>query len=99
MLGLSNGNSSASYQDIDFAVHLSLGQLKVYESGTYKGVFGAYSAGAKLRVAVVGGVVKYSKNGVVFYTSTKAPVYPLRVDSALYTAGATLRSAVISGAP
>jgi hypothetical protein len=48
-----------------------------------------------LRVAVVSGVVKYSKNGVVFYTSTKAPVYPLLVDSALYNTGATLNNAMI----
>ena len=49
-----------------------------------------------LRVAVVGGVVKYSKNGVVFYTSTKVPVYPLLVDTALYSVGATLNNALIS---
>ena len=99
MLGLSNGNSNASYQDIDFAVYLSQGQLKVFEAGTAKGVFGTYSAGEKLRVAVVGGVVKYSKNGVVFYSSSRTPVYPLLVDAALYTTGATIYSAVVSGAP
>jgi hypothetical protein len=98
MLGLSNGNTNASYEDIDFALYQSLGQLKVYESGTLKGSFGTYVAGNTLRVAVVGGVVKYSKNGVVFYTSTKTPTYPLLVDAALYTQGATLNNAVISGA-
>ena len=43
--------------------------------------------------------MKYSKNGTVFYTSTKTPTYPLLVDAALYTQGATLNSAVISGTP
>jgi hypothetical protein len=99
MLGFSNGNSNASYQDIDFAVYLNLGQLQVYEAGALKGSFGSYATGSTLRVALVGGVVKYSKNGVVFYSSTKAPVYPLLVDTALYTTGASLSSAVISGAP
>ena len=42
--------------------------------------------------------MKYSKNGTVFYTSTKTPIYPLLVDAALYTQGATLNS-VISTAP
>ncbi len=71
-------------------------QIRVYEGGTLKGTFGTYAAGDKLRAAVVGGVVKYSKNGTVFYTSTKAPTYPLLVDAALYTQGATLSGAVIS---
>ena len=64
-----------------------------------KGTFGTYVAGDKLRVAVVGGVVKYSRNGTVFYTSTKTPAYPLLVDTALYTQGATLNSAFISTTP
>ena len=52
--------------------------------------------GDVLRVAVVGGVVKYSKNGTVLYTSPKAPVYPLLVDTALYSTSATLNNAMIS---
>ena len=43
--------------------------------------------------------MKYSRNGTVFYTSTKVPVYPLLVDTALFSQGATLNSAVISGTP
>jgi hypothetical protein len=45
----------------------------------------------------VSGVVKYSKNGTVFYSSARAPEYPLLVDTALYSVGATLSGAVISG--
>ena len=74
------------------------GQLQVYEAGVSKGRFGTYVAGDTLRVAVVGGVVKYSKNGTVVYTSTKAPIYPLLVDTALYNTGATLNNAVVSSA-
>jgi hypothetical protein len=97
MIGLSNGNTNASYEDIDFALYLALGQLRVYESGTSKGTFGNFATGDKLRVALVGGTVAYSRNGTIFYTSTKAPSYPLLVDAALYTQGATLSSAVIAG--
>jgi hypothetical protein len=94
MIGLSNGNSGTSYTDIDFAVYLALGQLRVYEAGVSKGTFGNFSPGDRIRVAVVGPSVKYSRNGVVFYTSTKTIVYPLLVDSALYTQGATLNNAM-----
>jgi hypothetical protein len=41
---------------------------------------------------VGGGVVKYSKNATVFYTSTQTRVYPLLVDTCLYTLGATLNN-------
>ncbi len=64
MLGLSNGNTrrllrghrlrSSSY---------ARRQIQVYENGTSRGTFGAYATGDKLRVAVVGGVVKYSGTG------------------------------------
>ena len=35
------------------------------------------------------------KNGVLFYTSGVAPSYPLLVDTALFTQGATLRDVVL----
>ncbi len=96
MLGLSNGDSSQAYQDIDFAVYLkSTGELQVYEGGANKGTTGTYAPGDVLRVEAEPGVVRYRKNGVVFYTSTSAPRFPLLVDSALYTTGATLNQVVV----
>ena len=50
-------------------------------------MFGTYQAGDRFRVAVEGGVVKYRRNGVLFYTSAGAPAYPLLVDTALYSLG------------
>jgi hypothetical protein len=97
MLGLSNGNTSSSYDDIDFALYLNLNEIRVYEGGIYKGSFGTYVTGETLRVAVVGGVVRYSRNGAVFYSSGKIPKYPLLVDTALGSQGATLRSVVVAG--
>ncbi len=96
-LGLSFGDSNATYQDIDFAFYLAGGNLNVHENGVLKGTFGAFATGDVLRVAVVGGVVQYSRNGVVLYSSTKTPTYPLLVDTALYSTGATLKYAVILG--
>ena len=98
MIGLSKGNTNASYEDIDFAMYLAQGELRVYENLASKGTFGSFVTGDKLRVAVIGGVVTYSRNGTVFYTSVKTPSYPLLVDCALYTQGATLSGAVIGGA-
>ena len=43
MLGLSNGNSSVSYEDIDFGLYQRMGEIRVYESGTLKGTFGTYA--------------------------------------------------------
>ena len=99
MFGLSNGNTDASYQDIDFGLDLAPGTLYVFEKGVNKGSFGSYATGDLLRVAVVGGVVKYSRNGTVFYTSTQAPTYPLLVDTWLYYLGATLNNVVIASGP
>jgi hypothetical protein len=99
MFGLSNGNANTSYQDIDFGLDMATTTLYVFEKGANRGSFGPYATGDRLRVAVVGGVVKYSRNGTVFYTSTQAPSYPLLVDTWLYTMGATIKDAVIATSP
>jgi hypothetical protein len=65
MVGLSKGNTDLNYADIDFALCECGAELRVYEGGLLKGTFGSFVPGDKLRVAVVGGVVKYSRNGVV----------------------------------
>ena len=100
MFGLGNGNTDASYTDIDFALFLvNGGQLWIYEGGTYRGSFGTYVPGDKLRVGVEGGAVKYRKNGALLYSSLVAPTYPLLVDTALSTLNATITSAVVSNWP
>jgi hypothetical protein len=99
MFGLSNGNSSNDFQDIDFAICECASEIRVYEAGVLKGTFGAFATGNRLRVSVVGTTVTYSRNGTVFYTSTVTPTRPLLVDTSLYSVGTTINSAVISGAP
>jgi len=102
MCGLSHGDSNQSYADIDFAMYLggypSGGQIEIYEAGVWRGAFGPYSPGDILRVAVEGGVVKYRKNGTLLYTSTLTANYPLLVDTAFYSNGATLSNVVVGGA-
>ena len=55
---------------------------EVREGGTYKADT-PFATGDVFRVAVQSGVVRYSKNGTVFYTSQLAPAYPLVLAAAL----------------
>ncbi len=61
------------------------------------GTPGTYAAGDRFAVAVTGGVVTYQRNGVTVYTSAATPGYPLRVDAALFTPGATIADVVLAG--
>lgn len=102
MCGLSVGDDSTNYGDIDFALYPNYtGNLYVYESGVQIGNFGTYVPGDRLRVAVEGGAIKYQKlsNGswTTIYTSNKTVSYPLLADTSLYTPGVTIRSAVLGG--
>jgi alpha-tubulin suppressor-like RCC1 family protein len=92
MCGLSWGDSDQNYPDIDFAAYLrDDGTFVVYEGGAWRGEFGPYASGDRIRVEVHHGVVTYRRNGVLVYTSTSLPRYPLRVDASLYQTGATLQ--------
>jgi hypothetical protein len=98
IVGLSNGDTNQQPSDVDHGIYLyGNGTAYIQEKGTYKGSPVSYVAGDKLRVAVEGGIVKYSRNGVVIYASLVAPAYPLLVDCALFSQGATLTNAVLSG--
>ena len=94
--GLSNGNSSQGYADIDFGIMLGDGgAASVYEKGVLVDSSAVYAAGDVFQVRVTGGVVSYWRNGFRFYTSAAAPTYPLLFDSSLRTPGATLQGAGI----
>jgi len=96
MAGLSNGNDGPGYADIEFGVFLrSSGRFTIYEAGVNRGGFGNYVAGDVFRVQVVGGVVSYWRNGHLVYTSAVAPTFPLLLDSALKTPGATIEGAQV----
>jgi hypothetical protein len=89
--GLSNGNDGPGYADIDFGVRLNAsGRFAVFEGGDSRGGFGSYVAGDVFRVQVESAVVTYWKNGILFYTSAAAPSFPLLLDTALRTPGATI---------
>jgi RHS repeat-associated protein len=95
--GLSHGDPD-QYPTMNFGLYLrSDGIAMPLENGTYHWeVQVGYSASDVFRVAIEGGSVKYKKNGMVFYTSTIAPTYPLLVDSALFTNGSTINNVTLS---
>ena len=97
MAGLSNGDSNAGYQDIDFAWYLRAnGSLGIYEDGSYVGDFGNYAANDTFQVQVNSNVVSYWHNGVNMYTSAATPTFPLLFDSSMSTVGGTLNSVTFS---
>ena len=95
--GLSHGNAGTDAAQINFAVRLQSGSAEVLENGVYRADT-TFVAGDVFRVAIVSGVVKYSKNGAPFHTSTIAPVYPLLLDTSLLNQRATITKARISHA-
>jgi alpha-tubulin suppressor-like RCC1 family protein len=101
MIGLSQTDSNQDYPDIDYAIFLAAsatpGPLHIYEAGAYRGQFGTYVTGDRFRINVQAGVVTYAKNNVVFYTSTVAPVLPLRIDTSFYWPNASLLNIRLQG--
>lgn len=95
MAGLSAADADQSYLTIQYALYLdNVGNCHVYESGVYRGNFGAYTVNDRFRVARESGVIKYRKNGVLLYTSAiPANGAALFVDTAIATTGGTVKTA------
>ena len=100
LAGLSRGNQGTGFADIDFAFRFNgAGWADVLENGVYAGGDTPYAAGDVFRVAVVGGRVQYFRNGKFLRESAKTPAYPLLLDTALGSLGATVRDAVLGVTP
>ena len=96
MIGLNTVNSSANYNDLEYAFYLvSGGNLLIYENGTNMGNWGVYSAGDTLRIAVMDNVVFYIQNENIIYTSTVTPTLPMFVDMSINTVNGTLQDVVV----
>lgn len=81
--GLTSTHTNNNYAALDFSLRLegvgSQGLASVMEDGVYQsGQPDTYfAANDVFRIGVASGVVKYYKNGTLFYTSTKTPSFPL----------------------
>ena len=97
--GLSNGDTGQSFADIDYAFYPYPGRglVVIYEKGVYIGSFGAFAPGNKLTISVEANAVRYWRDGVLLHTSALAPTYPLRVDTSLYSIGATIEAVTLAG--
>jgi chitinase len=91
-VGLAKPHAGTSDGAIDFAFRLQAGRGDVYESGMWR-ADNTVASGDKLRIAVVGGIVTYSKNGNAVYTSAVTPPYPLAATASLVDAGAAVDGA------
>lgn len=97
MAGLSTVNTNSNFNTIQYAVYLrSDGQMEVYESGNGRGNFGAYTPGDVFRITVDNGVVRYSRNGAIFFSSAVVPSLPLIADVSINTNNGTINNAVIA---
>ncbi len=95
--GLGQSDDGVSFKDIDFAIFLlSNKSIRIYESGSYKGGYGAYAIGDKIKVDRTNGTVTYRKNDVILYTSTTTMTNALIVDATIYHLGGTVENAVYS---
>jgi hypothetical protein len=101
IFGLGNGDTDQGYADVEYGILTypgKGGRLYVYEAGVCRGAVGKYATGDELRVSVEGGSVKYRQNGELLYVSRVPPVYPLNVDTSLYSPGATISGAKVGRA-
>ena len=105
--GLGNGDANQTASEPDFAFDLTpAGKIRVREGAALKinpvtrtVVWGTYVANDVFRVAVESGVVKLYKNAVLLYTSTAAPVFPLRADTSFLTLRGTINNSRIQRLP
>ena len=96
-VGLGTGGMGSGAGDINFALRLQNGVVEVRESGAYK-TEARFAAGDTFGIAVDGGIVSYSKNGAVFYTSAARADHALRVHVVLFSANAAVGGVAMSRA-
>lgn len=100
-LGLTQNYAGVSYKSINFALHLTTlaagggfiaeaRENNVYRGGTI------YNSGTIFRISIEGGVVKFYRDGTVFYTSQTKPNYPLVVDTTFLDLNGAISNTVIA---
>ena len=84
-VGLTNGYTGNGYTSMQYGIFLqNAGTIRIYESGTDRGLFGSYATGDIFRISVENNIVRYFKNGTLLYASLVAPTLPLNVDVSIY---------------
>jgi hypothetical protein len=87
--GLAYGGPGTAPGDLNYAIRLQNGVAEVRENNTYRAEIG-FVAGDTFAVVVDNNVVKYTKNGTVFYTSATQATSALRFHAVLFNMNAAL---------
>jgi len=95
-VGLGYGGPGTAPGDINYAIRLQSGVAEVRESNAYRTEI-AFAAGDTFGVVLENSVVKYAKNGAVFYTSPIQPTSALRLHAVLFNANAALTGIGLGG--
>ena len=95
-VGLAQNPAGTGYTNIDFAINLS-SVAEVREKNVYKADT-SFSTNTVFRIAIEAGVVKYYKNGVLFYTSLAKPSFPLTADTSLISLNGKISNTIIASA-
>ena len=96
-IGLSNGDGDATASDIDFALVANYSAAaEAHENGVMKAST-SIAAGDVFRIEISGGVLQYKRNGSAFYTSSKPIVYPLLVDTSVYSRPTAIGPVTLNG--
>ena len=93
--GFSSPGLGTGIANMQYAIRLQSGDAEVREMGVYKADV-PFVSGDVFMIHVVNGTVGYYKNGILFYTSTVAPSYPLVATASLFNLGATITNAVFA---
>jgi len=88
--GLSNGNSNAHYNTIDYSFHFVSENIYILEGSTVLGSFGTYSAGDVFKIERSESNINYYHEGVLLMTSSTNANQTLLVDAAIKHENATL---------
>jgi hypothetical protein len=83
--------------NIDFSFRMQTGHADVYERNVYKRDI-LVAIGDVLKIDISNGVASYYKNGVLQYTSTRTPTYPLYVITSMIDLNSTIAQAKINAA-
>jgi hypothetical protein len=88
-VGFGSGGVGIAAGDINFALRLQSGVVEVREAGAYRTETG-FGPGDAFRITIEGGVVRYWKNGAVFYTSGSPAASPQRLHVVMFNAGSAV---------
>jgi len=83
---------------IDYLLQCNVGGALYYgEPGVGQVLIGTYTVNDILRIARIGQTIIYTQNGKTIFTSSKPCTLPLVANCSIYSAGASITNATISG--